>query len=62
MKKYKIRKDIKREPTKREIDCITLYGQDINNKCLDCGEPLYYFIQCDDCYSKMINETRATTD
>lgn len=50
-----IRKDIKEPPTAKEIECIKSYGQNINNKCLDCGKPLYYFNQCDNCYSKMID-------
>ena len=25
------------------------------NICLECGKPLYYFNQCDDCNRKMIN-------
>ena len=50
----KIRKDIEYEPTEQEKQLMKQYGQDINNKCLECGKPLYYFNQCDDCYSKMI--------
>jgi len=50
-----IRKDIKEKPTKKEIDCIKKWGQDLDNKCLDCGKPLYYFNQCDNCYKKMID-------
>ena len=49
-----IRKDIKQPPNKKEKDAIKQYGQDLTNKCLDCGKPLYYFNQCDDCYAKMI--------
>ena len=52
--KITIRKDIKEKPTQKEIDCIKQYGQNINNKCLECNKPLYYFNQCDNCYSKMI--------
>ena len=58
--KYKIiiRKDIRELPTQKEKDCIKQYGQKIDNKCLDCGKPLYYFNQCDDCYSKMITQAK----
>jgi hypothetical protein len=55
----KIRKEIKEPPTPREIALINQYGQKIDNKCLDCGKPLYYFNQCDDCYDKMIAEAKA---
>ncbi len=59
--KVKIRKDIKEKPTEHEKTCILSFGQDMKNKCLDCGIPLYYFNQCDDCYSKMINIAKVTT-
>lgn len=58
-KKVIIRKDIPQEPTEKEIACILQYGQDINNKCLDCGKPLYYFNQCNNCYDKMIGQAKA---
>ena len=51
----KIRKEIKDKPTSQEKELMEKYGQDINNKCLECGKPLYYFNQCDDCNRKMIN-------
>jgi hypothetical protein len=54
----KIRKEISNKPTEQETKLIKQYGQDINNKCLDCGKPLYYFNQCDDCYQKMINRAK----
>jgi len=54
----KIRKDIKNKPTEKEIKLMKQYGQDINNKCLDCNKPLYYFNQCDDCYKKMIDKAK----
>lgn len=50
-----IRKEIREEPTKKEIDAMKQYGQNIENKCVDCGKPLYYFNQCDNCYQKMID-------
>ena len=50
----KIRKDIPNKPTQQEIELIKKYGQNIDNKCLGCGKPLYYFNQCDECYKKMI--------
>ncbi len=49
-----IRKEIKEKPTQNEINAIKQYGQDVNNYCLDCRKPLYYFNQCNDCYDKMI--------
>lgn len=49
-----IREDIKEAPTKQEKELILQYGQKLDNKCLDCSKPLYYFNQCDSCYSKMI--------
>lgn len=58
----KIRKEIKTPPTEQEKELIKRNGQNIDNKCLDCGTPLYYFNQCDDCYSKMIGQARATTN
>ena len=58
-KKIILREEITTNPTKKEIELMEQYGQDINNKCLDCGKPLYYFNQCDDCYSKMIAEAKA---
>lgn len=54
----KIRKDINQPPTQQEIDLIKKYGQNINNKCLGCNKPLYYFNQCDDCYKKMIAQAK----
>ena len=54
-----IRPEIKELPTKQEKELMIQYGQDIENKCLDCGEPLYYFNQCDSCYTKMIAEAKA---
>lgn len=50
----KIRKEIPNKPTPQEVKLMEKYGQDINNKCLDCGKPLYYFNQCNECYKKMI--------
>lgn len=58
-KKVIKREDIKREPTKDEVNAIKQFGQDINNKCLDCGKPLYYFNQCDDCRDDMISGAKA---
>ena len=58
----KIRKEIKQPPTEQEKQLIKQYGQKLDNKCLDCGEPLYYFNQCNNCYDKMIGQARATTD
>ena len=57
--KYQIRKEIEQLPTKKEIDCMKQYGQKLDNKCLDCGKPLYYFNQCDNCYAKMIAGAKA---
>ena len=54
-----IRKEIKEKPTEQEKKLMKQYGQDINNKCLDCGKPLYYFNQCNDCYNKMIAQSKA---
>lgn len=54
----KIRKEIQTKPTEQEIQLMEQYGQDINNKCLDCGNPLYYFNQCDSCYTKMIAQAK----
>lgn len=56
---WKLRKDIAHLPTDLEIECMLTYGQDINNKCLDCGKPLYYFNQCDNCNLKMIGQAKA---
>ena len=53
--KILFRKEIKDKPTSQEKELMEKYGQDINNKCLECGKPLYYFNQCDDCNRKMIN-------
>ena len=53
-KKVIIRDDIKQAPTEHETNCIKQYGQDIKNKCLDCGTPTYYFNQCGRCNEKMI--------
>jgi hypothetical protein len=53
-----IRKDIVQFPTEQEKRLIKQYGQDLNNKCLDCGRPLYYFNQCDNCYNKMIAQAK----
>lgn len=50
----KIRKDIKREPTELEKKCIKQYGQKLDQKCLDCGTPTYYFNQCERCNEQMI--------
>lgn len=56
---WKLRKDIAYLPTDLEIECMLNYGQDIDNKCVDCGKPLYYFNQCDDCYKIMIGQAKA---
>jgi len=53
-KEIMIRKDITRQPTDKEISAIQQYGQDIKNKCIDCGTPTYYFNQCENCNDKMI--------
>jgi hypothetical protein len=58
-KKIIIRKDIKEQPTAQEIKLMKQYGQDPQNKCLDCGQPLYYFNQCDRCYEKMIAHAKS---
>lgn len=54
----KIRKEIKEPPTEQEKKLMQQYGQDVNNKCVDCGKPLYYFNQCNDCYDKMIAQAK----
>lgn len=56
--KLKIRKDIREKPTEKETQAIKQYGQKMDNKCLDCGKPLYYFNQCDNCYDKMIAQAK----
>lgn len=58
MKTYKIRKDINEPPTKQEIELMQQYGQKIDNCCLDCKKPLYYFNQCNACYSNMITTAK----
>ncbi len=54
---FQKRNDIEREATEQEKKCIKDYGQDMQQKCLDCGKPTYYFNQCEKCNEDMI--TRA---
>lgn len=58
VKKVIIRNDIKEPPTELEKKCILQYGQDVNNKCLDCKKPVYYFNQCDKCNHSMITSAK----
>lgn len=57
--KIVIRKDIKLPPTESEIQAMKQWGQDIEQKCLDCGKPTYYFNQCDDCNQNMIAQAKV---
>lgn len=57
-KKLILRKDIPELPIEREVDAILQYGQDVNNKCIDCQTPTYYFNQCNKCNEKMITSAK----